>query len=343
MKTRTLFAIVVVLAVSTVMGTVTAENGQKQKLYVLSSAGDDAIIIDPATNKITGSLKVGGLPHGIAIPESQDVVYFVTEADNKIVVVDPVTDEILGKYPVGDTPNEPDITPDGRFVYIPARNEGVYEVFDTEKKEIVARIRTKGLPHNAVASPDGRFMYLSPQADNDLIYVADTKTHTVHATINTEHAPRPIAISPDGKWLYVNTNELLGFKVLDLEKNTVASTAYYGLTDKEKAERSRSHGVVATPDGKEVWASDVNHELVFVFDVTQNPPKQIARFENPGDPYWLTVTPDGTTVYVASATDDTVTAYDVASKTQAAVIHLPKGKAPKRMQIVTLPASASGQ
>ena len=187
MNTRTLFALVVILAVSAVMGTVTAENGQKQKLYVLSSAGDDAIIIDPATNQITGSLKVGGLPHGLAIPESQDVVYFVTEADNKIVVVDPVTDEILGKYPVGDSPNEPDITPDGRFVYIPARHLGVYEVFDTEKKEIVARIRTKGLPHNAVASPDGRFMYLSPQGDNDLIYVADTKTHTVHATINTEH------------------------------------------------------------------------------------------------------------------------------------------------------------
>ena len=88
-------------------------------------------------------------------------------------------------------------------------------------------------------------------------------------------------------------------------------------------------GIAARPDGKEVWASDVNHELVFVFDVTQNPPKQIARFENPGDPYWLTVTPDGKTVYVASATDDTVTAYDVAAKKKRAVIQLPKGKAPK--------------
>ena len=338
MKPRTLFALVVIVAAFSVLATVSAENGQKQKLYVLSSTSDQAYIINPATNELVGQFTVGGLPHGLAIPESQDVVYFVTEADNKIVVVDPVTDEILGKYPVGDTPNEPDITPDGKFVYIPARHEGVYEVFDTGKKEIVARIRTKGLPHNAVASPDGRFMYLSPQGDNDLIYVADTETHTVHATINTEHGPRPIAISPDGKWLYVNTDELLGFKVLDLENYTVASTAHYGLTDKEKAERSRSHGVVATPDGKEVWASDVNHELVFVFDVTQNPPKQIARFENPGDPYWLTVTPDGKTVYVASATDDNVAAYDVASKKLVNVIHLPTGEAPKRMQIVTLPA-----
>ncbi len=76
--------------------------------------------------------------------------------------------------------------------------------------------------------------------------------------------------------------------------------------------------------------------MVFVFDVTQNPPKQIARFENPGDPYWLTVTPDGKTVYVASATDDTVTAYDVAGKKKVAVIQLPKGKAPKRMQVVSV-------
>lgn len=339
MKSRILFALVVVVSVCSVIITVSAENGQKQKLYVLSSVTDQAYIIDPATNEITGAIAVGGQPHGLAIPESQDVVYFVTEADNKIVVVDPVTDEILGKYPVGDTPNEPDITPDGKFVYVPARHEGVYEVWDTEKKEIVARIRTKGLPHNAVASPDGRFMYLSPQGDNDMIYVADTKTHTVHATIDTTYGPRPIAVSPDGKWLYVNTDNLLGFKVLDLENYTVAAVAEYELTDKEKAEKSRSHGVVATPDGKEVWSSDVNHELVFVFDVTQMPPKQIARFENPGDPYWMTVTPDGKTVYVASATDDTVAVYDVASKTLAKVINLPKGEAPKRMQIVTLPAA----
>ena len=74
-----------------------------------------------------------------------------------------------------------------------------------------------------------------------------------------------------------------------------------------------------------------------MFDVTQNPPKQIAKLKNPGDPYWLTVTPDGKTVSVASATDDTVTAYDAATKKQVAVIRVAQGKATKRILVVNAP------
>ena len=324
-----------VLMVPVAAGT---QDGRQLKLYVLSSADSDMTVIDVATNTIIGSVEVGELPHGLATPSTEDILYVSTEGDNTLVVVDPATDWIVKKYPVlGNRPNEIDVTPDGRFVYAPIVRDGVFEVFDTVAEKIVARIPTDGWPHNAVVSPDGTHMYLSPLGDNDKIYVADTRTHTIAATISTEHAPRPIAVSPDGRWLYVNVDQLLGFQVLDLAKLKVVATVHYELTDDEKAEPSRSHGVVATPDGREVWASDVNHELVFVFDVTQNPPKQIARFKNPGDPYWLAVTPDSKTVYVASATDDTVTAYDVATKTQVAVIQLEKGKAPKRMQVLSVP------
>ena len=285
------------------------QDGRQLKLYVLSSADSDMTVIDVATNTILGSVEVGELPHGLATPSTEDILYISTEGDNTLVVDDPATDRVVKKYPVlGNRPNEIDITPDGRFVYSPIVSNGVYEVLDTVAEKIVARIQTDGWPHNAVASPDGKYMYLWPLGDNDKIYVADTRTHTIAATIQTEHAPRPIAVSPDGKWLYVNIDELMGFKVLDLSKRKVVAPAHYGLTDDEKAEPSRSHGVVVTPDVREVWASGVNHELVFVFDVTQNPPKQIARFKNPGDLYWFAVTPDGKTVYVASATDDTVTA-----------------------------------
>jgi YVTN family beta-propeller protein len=76
--------------------------------------------------------------------------------------------------------------------------------------------------------------------------------------------------------------------------------------------------------------------MVFVFDATRNPPRQIAKLENAGDPYWMAVTPDGKTVYVTSAPGDTVTAFDVATKTLKTVIQLPEGKAPKRMLVLTV-------
>ena len=68
---------------------VAGDNG-RQKLYVLSSAGNDITVIDVATNEIIGSIEVGDRPHGIAAPASQDVLYIATEFDSGLTVVDPV-------------------------------------------------------------------------------------------------------------------------------------------------------------------------------------------------------------------------------------------------------------
>ena len=161
MRPRHLFLVLFVALLSaSVLG---AADGRHLKLYVLSSNDSDLTVIDVATNQIIGTIDVGPLPHGIATPRSEEIIWVSTEGDNTLVVVDPRTDKVVKKYPgLGDRPNEIDVTPDGRFVYVPSLGGGVYEVFDTVKEEIVARIPTDGGPHNAVVSPDGQYMYLSP-------------------------------------------------------------------------------------------------------------------------------------------------------------------------------------
>lgn len=327
----------------------------EQKLYVLSSEGQDMVVIDVATNRIVGNVEVGDRPHGIAAPRSQDILYVSTEHDNGLTVVDPLTDTVIKKYAVfGGRPNEIDITSDGRFVYLPILKDGVYQVFDTVKEEIVAQFPTDGLPHNAVISPDDRFAYLSPMdrgnkpglvmkvagypsTENEKIYVADISTHKVVATIATGGTPRPIAISPDGKHLYVNRDGLQGFVVLDLEQRQLVATVEYALSDRERAIPSRSHGLFAAPNGRDLWASDVNNGLVFLFDVTQTPPRQVARIKTGAPVYWLTGTPDGKTVYASSAGDDVLTVIDTASRKITATIELAKGSSPKRMLVLDVP------
>ncbi|MFQ5791099.1 MAG: beta-propeller fold lactonase family protein [Acidobacteriota bacterium] len=326
-----------------------------QKLYVLHSNADDMSVVDVATNRLIKTIQVGELPHGIASPRSQDVLYVATEGDNSLTVVDPVKDEVVRKYPIfGVRPNEIEVTSDGRYIYVPALGDGVYEVFDTVEEKIIARIPTDGFPHNVVVSPDDRYMYLSPmdrgrrEAEtvakrglptslNKKIYIVETKTHSVVGTIPTENTPRPIAVSPDGTRLYVNTDDFLGFLVLDLPGGKVLSRAEYDLTAEEKATPSRSHGIGVTPDQREVWSTDINHGLVHVFDVTVDPPRQIARLKTGRTPLWLTMTPDGKTVYVANTADDTLSVFDRATKKEKTRIQLEKGKAPKRMLVLTVP------
>jgi YVTN family beta-propeller protein len=328
----------------------------RQKLYVLHGEGHALSIIDVATQEIIGSVDVGELPHGVAAPSSQKLLYVAVEGEDSMVAIDTQLDKVTEEFDsFGRWPNEIDVTSDGRFVYLPILGDGIYQVFDTEKEEIVAEIPTDGYPHNVVISPNDKFAYLSPMdrgtesveavkaldlptSLNQKIYVVDVATHKTVATIDTGDAPRPIAINPNGKYLYVNTDGLQGFLTLDLEKREVASRVEYSLTEREKARPSRTHGLWVTPDGKEVWTCDVNHGIIFGFDATQNPPVQVARVETNAPAYWLEGTPDGKTVYVTSAPGDVVSVIDIASRKMTGVIQLPKGSAPKRMLVLDVPA-----
>ncbi len=117
--------------------------------------------------------------------------------------------------------------------------------------------------------------------------VVDAKTHKAVGTIPLGSGPRPGTISPDGKRIYMNVDNLLGFLVIDTAARKVISKATYTLTPDEQAVQSRSHGIAVANDGKEVWSTDVVHSLVFAFDVTVTPPKQIARFPVGRQPYWI--------------------------------------------------------
>jgi YVTN family beta-propeller protein len=330
------------------------------KLYVLASAGDAVIVVDVATDRILSSVEVGALPHGIASPASGEVLWITAEGADQLVLLDTRTDQVLGRYPVGRRPNEIDVTSDGRYVYVPVLRDGRYEVFDTAQRKIVARIPTDGFPHNTAASPDGRFIYLAPMdrggvevdpeqlrklgapmSFNEKIYVVDVATNEVVATVPLADAPRPIAIHPSGDRLFVNRDGLLGFEVIDLEARRVVATAKFELTREERATPSRSHGIVVTPDGREVWSTDINNRAVHVFDVTAAEPREVARLATGATPTWLTITPDGATVYVANAGDDSVSVYDVAAKRQRGTIQMPKGSAPKRCLVVNVPERAS--
>jgi YVTN family beta-propeller protein len=338
-------------------GTATA----KQKLYVLSSAGDAVNVIDVATDRIVKSIEVGSHPHGIAAPASQEALWVTAEADNQLVLVDTRKDEVVARYPIGRRPNEIDVSADGRYVWIPALLDGKYEVFDAVERRVVASIPTDGFPHNTVISPDGRWVYLSPMdrggtetsleqlraagaplSFNEKIYVVDAASREVVATVALPDAPRPIAVHPSGNRLFVNRDGLLGFEVIDLETRKVVATARYELTREEKATPSRSHGIVVTPDGREVWSTDINNRAVHVFDVTATEPRHLTKLPTGATPTWLTITPDGETVYVANAGDDTMSVYDVAAKKQRATIEMPEGSAPKRCLVVDVPEQGTG-
>lgn len=332
-----------------------ARGGSQQKLYVLNSELDTMSVVDVASNEVIGTVQVGLEPHGLAAPKAHDVLWVSAEGTDELVKVDPSEDRVLARYAVGRRPNEIDVTSDGRLVFIPALVDGVYQVFDTEAEKIVATLPTDGFPHNVVVSPDDRFAYLTPmdrgpyyteeQAKalripyslNDKLYVLDIESLSVVATVQLPDAPRPIAMHPDGHRVYVNRDELLGFEVVDTETRRHIATAHFDMTREERATPSRSHGIGVTPDGREVWSTDINNGVVHVFDVAEDQPRHIARMATGGTPLWLTIAPDGRTVYVSNTADNTISAFDAKTKKEIARIEFPEGSAPKRILVLSVP------
>ncbi len=81
---------------------------------------------------------------------------------------------------------------------------------------------------------------------------------------------------------------------------------------------------------------DVYHDRTYVFDLTTEPPKQVATIVMKGGGYWMTFNPDGTRCYISERIGNTVAVVDTDSRKTLARIAV--GNVPKRVLVVTLPA-----
>ena len=351
--------------------TVKAQNGQNgywaptgqthEKLYINSGDGDvnNLTIVDVPTMKIIKKMTIAKHPHGVASPKSQDVLYIASETEGTVTKIDTVRDEIVEVYGgMGVEPQESDITPDGRFLYQPSY-AGYWNVFDTQKKEIVAFIHTLGIGHNTLVDPQGHFAYLFPikggvghwrrpslglprTQPNEVTVVDITKNHQVVGTIPVGDGPRPPIMSADGKRIYMDVDRFMGFLVIDTAARKVISKAALTLTADEQASSAdgHAHGIAIGNGGKEVWTNDTRHDTTFAFDVTVDPPKQIARIPVGKGPYWIVPSQDGMTMFVACPASDEMVVVDVATKKEKTRFKFPAGDRPTRMIDLAVPVRA---
>ena len=317
-------------------------NGPVQKLYVANSAGNDLHVIDTATNRVLKRVEVGPEPHGMAATARGDLVFLTIENTKgelgELLWFDPFTDTVTRRLTVGPRPNQLAVTPDGSIAYIPC-DDASWWVVDTVKGEVLTRIATGGRPHNTLCSPDGRWMYLGPKGSYHIL-IADTATHTLVGDIPLSDAPRPLALSKDGTRLYANVDTLIGFEVVDVARRAMIHRVEAEVPESLLRKASRSHGIGLRPGGKELWMSDVYHDRTYVFDLTTEPPRQVATLVMKGGGYWMDFSPDGSRCYISERVGNTVAVFDAG--TREAIARIAVGKVPKRVLVVVVPGPKKG-
>ena len=129
--------------------------------------------------------------------------------------------------------------------------------------------------------------------DDDSVWLLDLATGERRAMVSTHIAPHEIAVSSDG-----SVAAITNYGDRRIASGSVSRMDPFG----DEATRvwpasTRTEGVAATPDGREVWTGSMDGGVVVGVDGETG--EIVARVESFQVPYRLAVTPDGATVVVS--------------------------------------------
>jgi YVTN family beta-propeller protein len=311
------------------------------RILQTNSAGDDVTIIDPATNKVVGSIKGIEVNHGATTSPDGSRYYISNESRSTLEVVDTKTLKITSSIPLSGHPNNISISKDGKRVYVAiARAPGAVDVIDTVSLERVKTIPAKGPVHNTFVTPDGKWVVAGSVVGKNITVISQ-KTEDVVWTLDMGAGIRPMAFTtnPDGstKWILVQLSDFNGFAVVDFtthkEINRITLPELPAGKAKYMFGGSESHGMAVTPDQKTLVVNSRLNSSVYLYSLPDL--KLEASIEVGKSPDWVTLTPDGKMAYVACAASDAVSVVDLVAKRE--VMKIPVGQVPKRNSTAILP------
>lgn len=309
--------------------------GTVARVLQTNAAGDNIHIIDPATNRIVGTIGDIEVPHGVALSPDGTRVYISDESLSALDVVDAATLKVTKRIPLSGRPNNLDVTSNGRKVYIAIRESpGAVDVVDTVSMTKVKSVAVKGAIHNVYVTADGKYA-VAGSIDASTISVIDTTTDNVAWALTLDAGIRPMAFTrnADGstKEIIVQLSNFHGFAVVDFA--TRKEVRRITMPDPKGQERetqglqgSPSHGLAITPDGKMLWSTSKYYDYVAAYSL---PDFKLLKVVHVGlHPEWLTIPPDGKSLYIAVAGTDSTVVVD--NKTMKVVATIPVGSVPKR-------------
>lgn len=311
------------------------------RIIQTNSAGDDVSIIDPASNKVVGTIHGIEVNHGAAVAPDGSRYYVSDEAERSLDVVDAKTLNVTRKIPLSGHPNNISISKDGKRVYVSiAVAPGAVDVIDTASMEKVKSIPVKGAVHNTYVTADGKYV-VSGSIPSKVITVIDQKTEEPAWSLQMDKGIRPMAFAtnPDGstKWIFVQLSAFNGFAVVDFATHKEINRIKLPDLPPGKAPfpegGNESHGMAVTSDGKTLVVNSRLNSSIYTYSIPDL--KLLGSVEVGKSPDWVTLTPDGTKAYVANAASNSVSVIDI--KAMREITRIPVGQVPKRNITAVLP------
>src|SRR5690606_36962926 len=109
--------------------------------YVSNEDDGEMGVIDVASGKRTGEVKVGQEPEGVKVSPDGKTVYVTSEVASMVHVVDAASGKVVKNIKVGKRPRRFAISPDGGELWRSSELDASVSVVDTAKLEVVDTLR----------------------------------------------------------------------------------------------------------------------------------------------------------------------------------------------------------
>ncbi len=308
----------------------------KDRVYTADQTSNTVSVINPASNKLLGVIRLGEpvpgalsplykgqlLVHGMGFSPDHGTLAVVSIGSNSVTFIDTANNKIKGVVYIGRSPHEAFFTPDGKQLWATVRGEDYVSVIDPVKMKEIRRVQTANGPGMVLFRPDGQYAFVSSSFTPELD-VVDTQSYDVVARVPQASPFSPnLAVSRDGTEVW--------FTLKDSGKTQVMSAQppFRILATLDTGPITNHVTLVENANGKFAYVSVGGENVVKVYRRGKKP-NLIATIPTGDLPHGIWGSGDGTRVYVGLENQDAVVAIDTLTNTVLATI--PVGQQPQAL------------
>lgn len=122
-----------------------------ERIYVANSGGDDISVLDPATNAVTGTIRVSDHPHGIGIAPDGKSLWVTSLLDNSVSVFSLPDLKRLSTTHVGKAPDWMTFSADGSKCYVSNAGSDAVSVLDVASHKELTRVPVGAMPKRIIS------------------------------------------------------------------------------------------------------------------------------------------------------------------------------------------------
>ena len=257
------------------------------RAYVAGNGG--VSVINTANNQVITTVSTtAGDSYGIAVVQTgvnTHRVYVTNAANNTVRVLN--TNTLTNTYTaggsvqVGSTPRGIAVSADGTRAYVAnwaSNSVSVLNTTTTTPTLVGSPITVGTNPFGVAVSPDGTRVYVSNNGSASVSVINTTTPTPTVSSVAVGSQPFGLAISPDGSIVYA-ANGPDTVSMIATKTNTVYSTLII-----DSQPESQWHSVAVSPDGRQVYVSDLADRRVRTATIIRGNTTPIAGTPTVGGP-----------------------------------------------------------